>query len=186
MLKSFAVLFCFNLNLKLFDLLMGEPSTPSFLWFRDFRTCPWAPKPFIFIFGDTRTLQITQEKSQIIFHNITFEIWDLKILKLLEICVPHIFTFESYVFWNFETLTPWNSETLEVQNFETLKLRNQDFLQHWNQNNFLSFKSGNPQHPSTYWLPPLHPTTGIYCTFCNFVRFVSSFYGMGKLWPKAP
>ena len=39
---------------------MGEPWNPSFSWFGDFRTCP-LPKPIIFILGDTRILQISQE-----------------------------------------------------------------------------------------------------------------------------
>ena len=37
----------------------------SFLWFRDFWTCPWAPKPVIFIFGDARIPQIIQENPKL-------------------------------------------------------------------------------------------------------------------------
>ena len=43
MLKSSIVLFCSNLNVELFDLVMGEPSNPSL------------------ISGDTRTLQQIRE-----------------------------------------------------------------------------------------------------------------------------
>ena len=35
---------------------------PSFPWFRDFQTCPWAPQPILFIFGDTRMPHTIQEK----------------------------------------------------------------------------------------------------------------------------
>ena len=41
----------------------GRDNNSSFLWFRDFWTRHQAPKPTMFIFGDTRTPQTNQEKS---------------------------------------------------------------------------------------------------------------------------
>ena len=52
-------------------LVMGETENPSFLWFRDCWTCPWAPKPIMFNFGDTKLLQIIQGRSGS-FSNILF------------------------------------------------------------------------------------------------------------------
>ena len=50
----------------------GKNENPSFLWFRDFRTCPWLPKPIIFIFGNTRIPQITRETTRSIFRKSYF------------------------------------------------------------------------------------------------------------------
>ena len=47
--------------------MFGKPEEPSFLWWSDFWTCPWLPKPILFISGDARILQIFQETSRIIF-----------------------------------------------------------------------------------------------------------------------
>ena len=45
--------------------------------------------------------------------------------------------------WNFETKRLWHQEIKELRNQETKKPRK-------------CFKWGNPHHPSTYRLPPLH------------------------------
>ena len=49
---------------------MRDPQKPSCSWFGDFQTCPWPPKPILFILGDTRTLQLNQANSRFIFENI--------------------------------------------------------------------------------------------------------------------
>ena len=54
---------------------MGETENPSFSRFRDFWTCPWVPKPTMFVFGDTRILQTIQESITNTFsRNIFLEI----------------------------------------------------------------------------------------------------------------
>ena len=65
---------------------------------------------------------------------------------------------------NFGTLKPRNmetkdQETLKQRNQETKAPRNQTTLKPRNQETKKLFKLGNPQHPSTYRLPPLHPCT---------------------------
>ena len=56
-----------------------------------FWTCPWSPKPFISISGDTMTLQITQENAKAFFKILVWgkiEIWTFwKCWK----CVSHTF-----------------------------------------------------------------------------------------------
>ena len=51
-------------SLITFRFAYGGASKPSFLWFRDFWTCPRLPKPILFIFADTRILNKNQQKSQ--------------------------------------------------------------------------------------------------------------------------
>ena len=65
----------------------------SFLWFRDFWTCPWFPKPILFIFGDTRIFQRNQETSRLVLGNMVFinlRIWEIEKLKDLENKGPEI------------------------------------------------------------------------------------------------
>ena len=52
--------------------------------------------------------------------------------------------------WNFETLKPTNQETSKPRNFETKKPRNQEPKKP---------RIQETPYPSTYRLPPLHPTT---------------------------
>ena len=78
-LKSSGELLCFDLVWYFSDWLMGDTSKSSFLWFREFRTCPRFPKPIIFIFGDTRIPKTNQEKTW----NISQKYHVLK-LKVLE------------------------------------------------------------------------------------------------------
>ena len=73
---------------------MGEPSNLSILWFRDFRACPWAPKPFILIFGDSRTLETIQENPKSFFRILFLETWDLENLKIWR------FVLSNFVFGN--------------------------------------------------------------------------------------
>ena len=40
---------------------MEEVENLLFSWFEDFWTCPWLPKPRLFISGDTKTLHRIQE-----------------------------------------------------------------------------------------------------------------------------
>ena len=47
-----------------FRCAYGRDRNSSFLWFQNFRTCPWLPKPTIFIFGDARIPEIIQEKPK--------------------------------------------------------------------------------------------------------------------------
>ena len=44
-----------------FRFAHGRNQKPPFPWFRDFRTCPWAPESILFIFRDTKWLQIIRE-----------------------------------------------------------------------------------------------------------------------------
>ena len=44
-----------------FRFAYGRSQNSSCLWFLDFWTCPFFPKPIIFIFGDTRTPKTKQE-----------------------------------------------------------------------------------------------------------------------------
>ena len=50
-----------------FRFAYGRDRNSSFLWFRGFWTCPWLPKPIIFIFGKPRIPQIIHGKNRIIF-----------------------------------------------------------------------------------------------------------------------
>ena len=89
---------------------MGEPENPSFLWFRDFRTCPWAPTPILFIFGGPRRPQKTQEKPKP-FLNIIFKYMNLKSCKCWKIgCsdILKIWNLKNSKLWNFETLKLWS------------------------------------------------------------------------------
>ena len=59
------------------------------------------------------------------------EIWDLEMLKRLEVRFPHTWKAGSYFwwFWNFETLKLWRFEALKLVifwNFDTKKLWNQE------------------------------------------------------------
>ena len=102
----------------------GRAQKPSFSWFRDFRTYPWLPEPTIVIFGDTRTLQMTQENpnrfrqfiilgnpqtvQMTYFENFgktdTDQSWR-SVLKLLEHLVEYeINIFQKHEIGNFENL----------------------------------------------------------------------------------
>ena len=133
---------------------MGEPSTPSILWFLDFWTCPWAPKPIIFIFGHPKIPQILQEKAKISSGNNIFyksqnvgnrKLWKLwkrrgptnhedPSWKLLKSWIRDQYLPE-YMKWNFGSmgsLNLWNCETLKLWNQETVKPRNQETQKLWN------------------------------------------------------
>ena len=45
-----------HFELIIFRFAYGRTPDPSFLWFRDFWTCPWPPKPTIVIFGEPMRL----------------------------------------------------------------------------------------------------------------------------------
>ena len=64
MLEISVILFRFNLNLSLFDLLMGEPETPPFYDFGTFERVHGSPNKLFFIFGDTKTPKTNQEQSR--------------------------------------------------------------------------------------------------------------------------
>ena len=126
--------------------LWGEPSNPSFSWFLDFRTCPWAPKPFIFMFGETRIRWIIQEQGpNHCLENIS--LLDLELLDFenfenvgedgrrtirksrllfLEIREYGIDIFPKAWNWNFVIWDHWFFETLKFWNFGTRNLWNQE------------------------------------------------------------
>ena len=64
-----------------FRFAHGRDRKPSFPWFRDFRTCPWLPKPILSIFGDTRMPQLIQEKPDTFLKHIMWG--NLKMLKIM-------------------------------------------------------------------------------------------------------
>ena len=165
---------------------MGEPSKPLFLRFRDFWTCPWAPKPIICIFWNPKTPQIIQESYQnILKHTNVINVKNVKsetlifwekagpdkswrsVLNLLENLWYGINIFQKT--WN-GSLVIWdhrNEETLKPRNFETKKpnkTRNQETKKLWNQ---------EAPYPSTYRLPPLHPTTSFPIPFLYLLNLES-------------
>ena len=124
---------------------MGETENLSFPWCPDFRTCPRAPQPIIFIFGDTRILHIIQYKSQIIktYHfrksivfpeNMKWKFGNTGSLKRsnFETKKPSNFE-ETKKLWNQEAVKPRNQGTKKPRNFETKKLWNQEILKPRNQ-----------------------------------------------------
>ena len=66
--------FCFILYSYLFDLFMWETENLSFLWFRDFQTCPWAPKPILFIICLSR-----HQDTQHVSRKIPDHFWEILI-----------------------------------------------------------------------------------------------------------
>ena len=104
---------------------MGETENLSFLWFWDVWTCPRAPKPISFIFGDIRTLQIIQEKTQLIFKHIIWGQLRFVIVVFVGIvCHTHhvLFSMSRFAIWklrNFAILKLWNVETLALWDQET-------------------------------------------------------------------
>ena len=166
---------------------MGEPSNPSFSWIRDFRTCPWAPKPTIFIFGDPRIPQIIERKTNRFFKNIMFGNFKILKIQLFESigkdgyrkirAIRLINSWKSWIrdqylyknmkwkfgnmrslnLWNFANLKQRNQETLKPRSQETKNLRNQE-TKNQETTKSIFFQVREFQHPSTYRLPPLHPT----------------------------
>ena len=67
MRKNSGELFRFNLNLELFDLLMGEAQNPNFYEFVTFERVHGSQKPIMFIFGDTRRPQKNKDISWNLF-----------------------------------------------------------------------------------------------------------------------
>ena len=62
---------------------MREPNNSSFLWFRDFWTCPQLPKPTTFIFGDTRTPKTNQENPQTFLKHVCVQVTKFGNSKIL-------------------------------------------------------------------------------------------------------
>ena len=139
---------------------MAEPSSPSFSWFRDFRMCPWAPKPIQFLgrpqdtSSNSRKTKTVQQykyfyKSET-FGNQFFNTGKDRHRTIMKIRLKVIGNL-GYGFnifqqtWNGSLVNVWNFETKKPRNFETKKLRNQE--------------PPTPPHLSSYRLPPLHPTT---------------------------
>ena len=71
-MKSSVILFCFNLNLYLFDLLMGEPKNPHFYNFGIFERVP-GPQNQLFLSLETPWyLNTIKKQSEIIWTNPIF------------------------------------------------------------------------------------------------------------------
>ena len=85
---------------------MGETETPHFYDFRIFGHVPEPQNHYLFIFGDTRTLQTIQDESQIIFQTYIY------------ICL------ESLGLDFFETVGPVYPTHFEHFEFKSLKPRN--------------------------------------------------------------
>ena len=95
---------------------MGKLDNPSFSWFRDFWSCPWLPQPILFVFGDTRTLQIIQEIQKhfptCYFANFkTLENWNHRFVwkdgdrQIRTTCLIH--SWKSWI-WDQHLPTTWN------------------------------------------------------------------------------
>ena len=87
MLKSSVTLFCFNLNLLLSDLFMGEPQNPHFHDFGTLGRVPGSQNQLIASAGTPRYLKQSKKQSQIIFENIIFiniRSYDFNLLWCLE------------------------------------------------------------------------------------------------------
>ena len=151
---------------------MGEPSNPSFSWFLGFRTCPRAPKPISFIFGDARILQMIQETPQILFgkyyflksqnvENSTFwKCWKRRGLKIMQV---RLISSWKYGIWDQylpenkksklgKSLKHWNQEPSKPRTFETKKLWNQETLKPRNQEPLpLNTPTPTPAHKWGSW-----------------------------------
>ena len=66
----FCILFCFNFDLQLFDLPMGEPKTPHFHDFGIFGISRRVP--IISIFGDTKIPGQIKKRPGVFFEHIMF------------------------------------------------------------------------------------------------------------------
>ena len=95
---------------------MGESENPSFPWFRDFPTCPWAPKPTWFISGDPNIPQIIQGTSQVIFDEYEFEKYE---------------HFGNHFFWKFRKRRAPKSHGDPSQIFVTSWLRINIYQKAW-------------------------------------------------------
>ena len=168
--------------------IFGKPESPSFSWFRDFWTCPELPKPILFVFGDTKTFQIIQEKSRNAFENIVsgslirnvgnhcLKCWKDRHRNILKIRLTFPANLEYGIKIFQET---WNG---------ILKSRNQETKIPRNQETFLFSFEGiptTPQHtdPHSCTSPPLGGHEGtwgarIYKKSIGafFVQFFSHFY----------
>ena len=142
-------------------MLIWEPSNPSFPWFRDFWTCPWAPKPILSTFGDTRALQVIQEESQITFE--TFSSWNARFghFEMFGNVCPIYLEISELCFWNWKL---WNlkNEILELRNFKTLKRWQLRTLKLWDQDFFYIQvrESSAPLNIPTPTTAPDHPLGG--------------------------
>ena len=121
---------------------------PSFLWFRDFWTCSWAPSPIIFTPGHFKKSKEMPTPPN------TYDLGQIEIWKMWCCwnCVPTHLAFWFLEIRNFETLKHcrhsklWNFEMSKNWNFRTLLL--------WNQEETFWFSSkgppNTPQYPRTY------------------------------------
>ena len=147
---------------------MGEPQNPHFYDFGAIGRVPEPQQPILFNFCDTR-IRYTLSNSWNIFENIINNILKMSAIQNFEICgkdgrwkLPSIHLIKCRKSWIWDQylsknidLTLWWYGSLKLWNFETKKLWNQETKNLRNQKNK---KPGTP-YPSTYQLPPLHPTT---------------------------
>ena len=149
---------------------MGETEHPSCLWFRDFWTCPWAPKTNIIYLWRHQDTVASPRKSQILFTNIIFV--NIKISEIDNLgkdgrrTFPTTRLINSWKYWKWDQYLPenmkWNFGNMG--SLKLWKLSNQETKARWSQETKKPRQTRNQEtsifsYPSTYRLPPLYQTT---------------------------
>ena len=146
-----------RIGLIAFRFAYGRTPKTSFLWFRDFQQCPWLQKPTVFILETPDSSNKSKKESQNILRISGNDGTDggrkIPTIRLINSWESLIWDRYLSKTWNENLANLWNIGTRKLWNQETKKPRNIDAKKLWNQ------ETKRTHSPSTYRLPPLHPTT---------------------------